>query len=433
MALQYLFVDFNSYFASVEQEKRPELRGRPVGVVPVLAETTCCIAASYEAKKYGVKTGTRVSDARSLCPSIEIVESRPRVYVECHNQLVKAVESCLHVDEVLSIDEMVCELPANYRYHDKAIIMAERIKSTIAREVGEHLRSSIGIAPNPYLAKIASNLKKPDGLTCIDRPDLPSALIPLKLENIHGIGKRMVQRLRAHGICTVEELYAASRKELRLVWGGIEGERMYYNLRGDFVPRSPTKKTTIGHSHVLPPQERHEKQAFAVMNRLTQKAANRLRSNGYLAGGMQISIKFTGGRKWSETIQFFETQDTLEFMQLLHELWNRCPVFTTNHFSLRPIAVGVNFYHLVEENNHTPSLFTQNPKSENRSKLNTLVDQVNKKFGNNTIYFGGAHEALQSAPMRIAFNHIPDLITEDDGHHFKNEKSFQTARSAKHS
>ena len=101
MAFNYLLVDMNSYFASVEQQNRPELRGRPVGVVSMLVETTCCIAASYEAKACGVKTGTLVRDARRLCPGIELVEARTTLYVATHHKIVEAVESCLPVTQVL--------------------------------------------------------------------------------------------------------------------------------------------------------------------------------------------------------------------------------------------------------------------------------------------------------------------------------------------
>src|SRR6266446_5973668 len=106
MALRSLYVDLNSYFASVEQQLRPELRGQPVGVVPVMADTTCCIAASYEAKKFGIKTGTLVSEAKERCPDIQLVEARPPTYVEFHHRLVEVVESCTPVDKVYSIDEM---------------------------------------------------------------------------------------------------------------------------------------------------------------------------------------------------------------------------------------------------------------------------------------------------------------------------------------
>src|SRR5438105_174470 len=104
--LNWLFVDLNSYFASVEQQDRVELRGRPVGVVPMLADTTCCIAASYEAKAHGVKTGTIVADAKHMCPNIVLVEARHEIYVEYHHRIVEAVETCLPVTAVMSIDEM---------------------------------------------------------------------------------------------------------------------------------------------------------------------------------------------------------------------------------------------------------------------------------------------------------------------------------------
>ena len=110
MALRSLYVDFNSYFASVEQQLRPELRGKPIGILPVMADTTCCIAASYEAKKFGVKTGTIVADAKKMCKDMIFVEARPAVYVEMHHKLIELVESCTPVERVNSIDEMQCEL-----------------------------------------------------------------------------------------------------------------------------------------------------------------------------------------------------------------------------------------------------------------------------------------------------------------------------------
>src|SRR5207244_2596602 len=123
MALNYLFVDMNAYFASVEQQERPALRGRPVAVVPVKAETTCCIAASYEAKAFGIKTGTMVRDARQLCPELCVVEARPKLYVETHHKIVAAVDSCLPVDARLSIDEMICRLQGDERRPEAAVAL----------------------------------------------------------------------------------------------------------------------------------------------------------------------------------------------------------------------------------------------------------------------------------------------------------------------
>src|ERR1700749_798670 len=108
--LRWLFLDLNSYFASVEQELVPSLRGRPVAVVPVVADTTCCIAASYEAKTFGVKTGTQVGEAKRMCPGIELVEARHELYVDYHNRNVEAVETVVPVASVMSIDEIACRL-----------------------------------------------------------------------------------------------------------------------------------------------------------------------------------------------------------------------------------------------------------------------------------------------------------------------------------
>ena len=113
MALRALFVDFNSYFASVEQQERPELRARPMIVVPVMTDSTCCIAATYEAKHFGIKTGTKVSEARQRCPGLIVVEARPEIYVKYHHRLIEVVDSCLPVTQVRSIDEMSCNLPGS--------------------------------------------------------------------------------------------------------------------------------------------------------------------------------------------------------------------------------------------------------------------------------------------------------------------------------
>jgi DNA polymerase-4 len=209
--LRTLFVDFNSYFASVEQHLNPALRGRPVGVVPVMADSSCCIAASIEAKAFGVKTGTGVAEAKRLCPGIAIVLADHAKYVEIHQQAVAAVDRIVPVRQVLSIDEMECELTGRWRERERAIALAHQVKAEIQRSVGECLRSSIGIAPNTLLGKLASDMQKPDGLTVIEQHELPERLYPLKLSDIQGIGPRMRERLSRCGIETMEQLYAAPR------------------------------------------------------------------------------------------------------------------------------------------------------------------------------------------------------------------------------
>jgi DNA polymerase-4 len=406
MALRSLYVDFDSYFASVEQQLRPELRGKPIGVVPVMAKTTCCIAASYEAKRFGVKTGTRVLDARNLCRSIQFIEARPAVYVEYHHKLVEAVESCIHVESVLSIDEMLCELTGSLQQYENAVILARRIKKAIANRVGTELRCSIGIAPNPFLAKTASEMHKPNGFVIIDTSDLPSCLFSLNLRDLCGIGEAMENRLRQHGIRTVEDLCNASKFRLRKVWGGIEGERMYARLRGERVYTPPTRRATVGHSHVLPPELRSDQDAFSVLHKLLQKAAMRLRNYGLVAGAISIKLKYTEGWSWDDKISFDPTNDTLKFLHVLETLWDR-----RHKMEVTPMMVAATLFNLIDEKSCSLSLFKDDIS---RDYLNVVIDRINLRYGKNTVYFGGAQSGLRAAPMRIAFNHIPDIKIEND-------------------
>ena len=206
MALRYLFIDFDSFYASVEQESDPLLRGQPIAIVPSInVETTSCIAASYEAKHCGVKTGVPVRQARILCPKIKFVQAKHEKYVAIHNTITKIIHEIIFVDEVLSIDEMYGRLPPKWQSPKIAIEKAEAIKAALKKGVGPCITASIGIAPNRFIAKLASKMKKPNGLMLIDHPQLPQALDSLDLSDITGIGARMLIRLKNHGILDVAE------------------------------------------------------------------------------------------------------------------------------------------------------------------------------------------------------------------------------------
>ncbi|MCX7897015.1 MAG: hypothetical protein N2441_04000 [Rhodocyclaceae bacterium] len=408
MTLRALYVDFNAYFASVEQHLRPSLRGRPIAVLPVLAETTCCIAASYEAKAFGVKTGTPVREAKKLCPEILFVEARPALYVEMHHRLVAAVESCTPVGRILSIDEMVCPLMGSERRREAAVALAQQIKATIAQNVGACLRASIGIAPNTFLAKIASDMQKPDGLTVIAPDDLPHALHRLALRDIPGIGRALEARLARLGITSVEALCQADAATLRAAWGSIEGERMHARLRGEELPEAPHERRSISHSHVLPPALRSEEGSRSVLHRLVQKAAMRLRSYGLLAARLQIVLKYGSELAWRTQRRCDATNDTLVFLQMLEALWRERP-----RMRKPPLAVGVQLDELSPAAQRSLRLFDE-PCVGAHERLNQVIDAINLRYGKNTLYFAGAYRALTAAPMRIAFQHIPDLETEGD-------------------
>ena len=411
MALHSLYVDLNSFFASAEQQLRPELRGRPVGVLPVMADTTCCIAASIDAKRFGIKTGTPVWQAKKLCKDIVFVQARPSTYVEIHHRIVAAVESCTPVGAVLSIDEMACDLMGSEREEANAVRLGRQIKQAIYDQVGEVLHSSVGIAPNRFLAKTASNMQKPDGLVVIRQDELPQRLYGLKLGALTGIGRAMEQRLNQLGIHSVEQLCAASKDTLHRAWGGIEGERFYAKLRGEVAASAPTQRSSVGHSHVLAPELRDPDSALAVLYRLLHKAAMRLRHYGYCAGGLGLHLHYlktdSGHARWVDQARFSPHADTLQFNPVLAELWQRRPP------DPGPILkVGVTLTNLVEHSQVTRDLFDPDDQHET---LNNVLDQINQRYGPNTLYFGGAHRGRGAAPMRIAFSHVPELQVESDG------------------
>ena len=392
--LRWLFLDLNAYFASVEQQLRPELRGKPVVVTPVPAETACCIAASYEAKAFGIQTGTFIRDARQRCPGLSVVTAREDQYVAFHRRIVTAVESCAPVDAVLSIDEMICPLSGTQRLASQAIRLAQQVKRAIASQVGSCLRASIGLAPNRYLAKLASERQKPDGLTVINLQDLPQALYPLNLRDLPGVGERMEMRLRRRGIQSMRDLLALSPLQLRRIWGGIGGEHLGRWLRGEETLVSPSQRYSIGHSRVLEPTLRSTRLAYPVAKKLLARAAVRLREEGFWVKGLVVGVQFTDQFLWEATAKCVETQSTPTLLKVLDELWREIPQHT-------PYWISVALHPLVPEAQHMPSLF------ENDETLSSVVDQVNQRHGKNTLTYASLLGGAGEAPTRISFRRIP--------------------------
>jgi DNA polymerase IV len=418
--LRWLLLDLNSYFASVEQELRPELRGRPIAVVPVMADTTCAIAASYEAKAFGVRTGTRIGDAKQMCPGIELVEARHDVYVDYHNRIVEAVERCVPVSAVLSIDEMASSLIGREQPLTAALDLAKRVKASIRENVGATLRCSIGLAPNRYLAKIASDMQKPDGLVALTPDRLPSALAELTLRDLPGVGARMEKRLQEQGIRTMSQLLALSREQLSRAWGSINGEKLWHWLRGeDFQDAELEHQKSISQSHVLPPEFRTEDGCYAVAHKLLHKAAMRLRNARLWATHLSLTIRYataSGPSRhssgihqsvWSEGLSVIECQDNQTLIEALRKLWATRP---RDEQHRRPFYIGVWLGNLVPDHLHTLSLFSGLEAESKRTRLTSTMDALNQKYGTATLFSASMLLARAAAPTRIAFTSIPDLF-----------------------
>ena len=452
MTLRCLFVDFNSYFASVEQQDDPRLRGRPVGVVPVMADSTCCIAASYEAKAFGVKTGTPVREAKERCPGIVLLQARPARYVEVHHALMDAIQDCIPHGKPESIDEVPCRLIGRERQRENAIAIAQTIKRTFRDRGFDAIGCSIGIAPNKFLAKTASDMQKPDGLTVLEMADLPDKLHALELRDFCGIGPSMERRLQRAGIRTVAQLCAASREHLRAAWGSIEGERYWLQLRGFELPERKSERGSVGHSHVLGPELRHYDGARSVLFKLLAKAAMRLRHEGFLAGGLAIRMRFVGrDERFERDLAFAPDDDTPSFLKLLADalvpLERALARGRWNERRHPPLSVSVTLVRLEPRGAVSGELMDERRRSRDMS---AVLDKVNKRYGNNALYFGAMQDALaqKAAPMRIAFGQIPqtdleedigiadDNITDDtlDGHELwlQRERQFKVMAEAAH-
>lgn len=405
MRLHYLFIDMNAFFAAVEQQERRELRGQPVGVVPVLAETTSLIAASYEAKKFGVSTGTPVYEARRRCPDIRFIPARPELYIQTHHRIVDAVTTCLPVADVMSIDEMMCKLLGKEQEEDEAIRLARQVKIAIRKQVGDSLRCSVGLAPNRMLAKVAADMQKPDGLTIIHREELPQRLHELQLTDFPGIGKQMHQRLRRSGITSVKQLCELSVQHLSGIWGSkILGSAWWHHLRGDDVPAKPTKRRSLGHSHVLAPQLRNAEGAKTVLLRLIHKAGARLRRIGYWTGAVSLSVSYRDAPSFHADRRIDRCQDTLTLIEALVPLWERRPLGP-------PLKIGIVLNDLSMQQETALPLF---PEDRDRVALAHAMDEVNGKFGAHSVYFGGMFGAQHAAPRRIAFTNIPSLDVSEE-------------------
>ena len=413
--LSILFLDCDSFFASVEQHLEPSLQGRPVGVAPVLAETSCCIAASYEAKAFGVKTGTPIWEARTLCPGITIVEAKPAKYVEIHHQVIDAMERCIHVDGVLSIDEMWAWLPYNLRERTTVEEIGRTIKTTVARDVSPMVKVSIGVGPNRWLAKMASKMRKPDGLFVIEATDLPQVLHPLDLRDLHGVARGMETRLHAAGIHSVADLCAAPKQTLHRVWGGVLGDRFWHLLRGDNVPDPVSSRKTLGHSHVLPPLSRPPEKAWPIACKLLHKTCERLRSYELLAGLLTLQLRYTDGVSWKTERKTEDTDATLVLMRLLTRLWRERPNPRGPILQIHIVLSA-----LCERQQFTPLLFPLDETPQSRQdpdklgRLDAAMDSLRRRYGRKVVYFGTMQDERDAAPMRIAFTHIPDPDLEED-------------------
>ncbi|WP_416909107.1 MAG: type VI secretion protein ImpB [Polymorphobacter sp.] len=412
--LRWLYLDLNSYFASVEQQLNPALRGQPIVVAPVDTDATSAIAASYEAKAFGIRTGTKIYEAKALCRDLIVVPGRHEDYVRFHHLIVEEVQRHVPVHAVCSIDEVACRLMDNENGLEAVRALAARIKAGIRANVGACLTSSIGVAPNRLLAKMAADMEKPDGLTILEAETMAARLRRLPLSDIPGVGKRMEARLAAQGVVSMGQLLALDARAARRVWGSVWGERMHWLLHGFDLPDAETSNRSIGHSHVLSPDKRALPAARLVTRRLTAKAATRLRRAGKRCARLGLSVKAearagTTPARWKGEVKLTAVLDTPALLSALERLWQQ---MSQEFGAARLLQVGVVLSDLSEADAVQGGLFdAADLAAETRARaLSEAMDRVNARFGRDAVRLG--HDrlgAVKSAGPRIAFTRIPEM------------------------
>lgn len=419
--LSWMFVDMNSYFASVEQNENPNLRGRPVAVVPMMTDATCAIAASYEAKAYGIKTGTKIYEAKRMCPQLVCVLARHDVYVEYHHKILAAVENHLPIHKVWSIDEFDCQLMGRERQPENARRIALAIKDSIHREVGPAINCSIGIAPNSFLGKVATEIEKPNGLVVIEPQELPGRLLELKLRDLPGINVNMEERLRRARVTTMKQLWDTSSKQARAIWHSVQGERVWYWLHGYDMPYQETNTSMIGHSRVLDPDMRRADKARLMARRLLVKAALRLRRKEFYARRLSFSVRLCDGRRWQGEADFPAVHDPFTFLEHLNGLWGqmldecfphpRPPHFPTQMLfkKLSVILHGLQKGTVVTDDLFDTSLAENKKTFDKRERLVGALDKLQDKYKREVVHLGITPQTLAGhVGTKIAFSRVPD-------------------------
>ncbi len=415
--LRWLFLDLNSYFASVEQQLNPALRGKPILVAPVDSDNTVAIAASVEAKKYGIRTGTPVWEAKRLCRDLIVTPARHDKYVEFHEAIVAEIWRHIPVTRVCSIDEVACRLLDNENSVDAATALAHRIKAGIRANVGDCLTSSVGIAPNRLLAKLASDMMKPDGLVILTADELPHRLFDLPLRDIAGIGAKMERRLAQQGINDIRQLIARRPRDAGTAWGGTNGDRLWYLLHGVDLPEKATQSRSIGHSHVLSPGKRGVEPVRLTARRLALKAASRLRRKDLRARLLVLHARFEDDKSsWRVSAKLPATQDSFVILAALDQLFPQLHAagrVRRGDFQVR--MVGVTLAEIEAVTGEQDSLFALLDPDDPLARetrglaLSRAMDVLNQKFGRHAVSVGPMGGGrIDRVGTKIAFGRIPD-------------------------
>ncbi len=381
MEIIILHIDFDSFFASVEQQNNPALRNKPLGVTATNGRT-CIIASSREAKRLGIKTGSRTYEAFELCPTLNLVSANFVKYFEISKKFLKICQNFSPEVELFSIDEVFIDVTLTNHLFGGIYKMVSTIKQKIKEQFGEYITVSIGISHNKLLAKLASGINKPDGMFEITKNNLDTVYAKSKLTDVCGIGERIKLRLNKIGIYSLLELRAADLSLLISEFGNCEGHFLKnIGLGIDFdsfnsFAVAPDVKS-VGRNYCLPKNEYNKTVILQNIFELCEEVGIKLRRLNKKARTVGFSLRGNYNINGRKTYQnYFDTGK---------EIFDLCISLTPEGCRLnyvRQISVWVGN---LEDSINTPlSLFD----SARKNSLQKTIDEINERFGDHTIRNG---------------------------------------------
>ncbi|MCF6156635.1 MAG: DNA polymerase IV [Candidatus Brocadia sp.] len=376
-----IHIDMNAFFASVEQQINPALRGKPIAVIGS-NERTVVTTASYEARAYGVKTGMTKYEAKRLCPHIILVAGDTGRYADTCRRLVEIYRQYTPVVEVYSIDEAFLDITGSIPLFGSAGNIARNIKRDIHQRLGR-LTCSIGIAHNKLLAKLGSDMKKPDGLVIIRQEDVDTLLEHLPAKELCGIGPSLEKRLSAMGIRTCGELRRASIHVLRNQFGVI-GERLKLMAHGiDDSPVIPMEQEpdakSVGHSMTLDRDVSDMETLERHILHLSEMVGRRLRRGGYTGRTVALTLRYTNFDTFTRRSSAKSSlNNSIDIYMVVKDILGTIRL-------QQPIRlVGVSVCNLTRNIAQIP-LF---PNDRARQKATRVMDEINDRYGDFFITWG---------------------------------------------
>lgn len=372
-----MHIDLNSAFASIEQQSRPMLRGKPVAVINRRTEHTVIVTASYEAKASGVKVGMKFIEAAKLASGLVAVESDPAKYRYVYRKLMAILNSYSPNVVMKSIDEGIIDFHG-VPLQKTLVEIGYEIKKRLREEVGCAMRCNVGIGPSRFLAKTAAGLHKPDGLDVVDATNLRSIYETMKLTDITGIASHMQRRLNAVSIFTPIQFLDADVVSLKkVVFKSINGLYWYQRLRGYEVDDRVSDVKTVGRQYVLESRNLTHGQITARLHHLCESVGYRMRSQNKVARGVHIYVRTVDHKYWHtcrmSQMPFYSDKTINAIAQ---QLFLNAPGNVQE--------IGIRCYELSNNDNPQVSLF--NDEIVREQQLVGAIDDINQRFGDRTVH-----------------------------------------------